>query len=168
MFRKRNYFYAGNDDRILTKSNHYCKMMIGKMQKHIIRGELLEKTYEEIKNYISGVKKAVRAGRYRIERNKNRQLNQELYRDYVIDEAKTKKILLDLTADDFCEVLQNEHEGFEHEALYVFGKEVTLLRRFGTGTERVSLYIKFNHLENRFVIVISFHKSAYPMVYAFK
>lgn len=91
------------------------------------------KTYEEVKGYISGVKKAVRAGRYRIERNKNRQANLELYRDYVIDEAKTKKILLGLTADDFCEVLQNEHKGFEHEELYVFGKEVNLLRRFGTG-----------------------------------
>ena len=83
--------------------------------------------------------------------------------DYVIDEAKAKEIILSLTVMDFSEILQNEHKGFEHEKLYVFGKDVTLLERNGTEEKTVSLYIKFNKLENCFVIVISFHEqiSAY-------
>lgn len=69
---------------------------------------------------------------------------------------------------DFSEVRYNEHKGFEHEKLYVFGKDVNLLPRFGSGEELVSLYIKFNKLESRYVIVISFHKQKYPLKYQFK
>ena len=32
----------------------------------------------------------------------------------------------------------------------------------------VSLYIKFNKLENCFVIVISFHEQKYPLTYYFR
>ena len=63
---------------------------------------------------------------------------------------------------------QNEHNGYQHEQLYVFGKDVKLLQRFGVKDETVSLYIKFNKQENQFVVVISFHKQAYPLNYAFK
>jgi hypothetical protein len=76
--------------------------------------------------------------------------------------------LLDLTALDFSEILQNEHQGFEHEQLYVFGKDVQLLERIGNSEKTVSLYIKFNKLEDCFVIVISFHEQKYPMQYYFK
>ena len=41
---------------------------------------------------------------------------------------------------DFSEILQNEHKGYEHENLYVFGKDVALLERNGTET---SAYILF-------------------------
>lgn len=128
----------------------------------------MEKGYEEIRQYLAEVKAAVRAGRYRIDRNQKRQANQALYRDYVIDEAKTQKILLSLVVEDFCEVVQNEHEGYEYEQLYVFGKDVRLLQRFGVREETVSLYIKCNKQKNQFVIIISFHKQAYPLTYAFK
>lgn len=128
----------------------------------------MHKSYDEIKKYIEEVKTAVKADKYRIDRNRNRQANLGLYTDYVIDEAKSKEILMSLTADDFCQAVQNEHIGFEHELLYIFGKDVKLLQRFGTEEEMVSLYIKFNKLESRFVIVISFHKQAYPLTYAFK
>ena len=128
----------------------------------------MNSSYEEITKYITEVKEAVNAGRYRIERNKNRLSNLEVYKEYVINEAETKDILMDLSADDFCKILQNEQKGFEHERLYVFGKNVKLLQRFGTGEKNVALYIKFNKLENFFVIVVSFHEQAYPLKYAFK
>lgn len=35
-------------------------------------------------------------------------------------------------------------------------------------SEVVPLYIKFNMIENKFVIVISFHKQKYPLVYYFR
>lgn len=126
------------------------------------------KSIKEIESYLAEVKISIRADNYRIERNRRRQANLALYRDYVIDEQKCKEILLELTVYDFCEVVQNEHKGFEHEQLYVFGKNVKLLQRFGTDEEIVSLYIKFNKLEDKFVIVISFHEQAYPLKYAFK
>ena len=75
--------------------------------------------------------------------------------DYVIDEEKAKEILLDLAVDDFSAILKNGHVGYEHERLYVFGKDV-------------ELYIKFNKLDNFYVIVVSLHEQKYPIQYYFK
>lgn len=103
-----------------------------------------------------------------IEMNDSRQDNQDLFMDYIINEEKRKQILLSLCATDFSEIRFNTHKGYEYELLYVFGKDVKLLRRFSSGEEQVSLYIKFNKLESRYVIVISFHKQKYPLKYKFK
>ena len=110
-------------------------------------------TLEEIEHYLSEIKMAVK---------------NDLFIDYIIDESKAKEILLNLEAEDFSEKRNNEHKGYEHEILYVFGKNVKLLERFGFEEKTVSLYIKFNKLENCFVIVVSFHEQEYPMRYYFK
>lgn len=123
---------------------------------------------KDIEQYLFEVKEAVENNRYRLDQNAKRQDNINLFLDYVIDEAKAKEIILGLTVIDFSDILQNEHKGFEHERLYVFGKDVTLLERNGTEEKTVSLYIKFNKLENYFVIVISFHEQKYPLTYYFK
>jgi len=123
---------------------------------------------KDIEQYLSEVIDAVLNDRYRIDRNAKRQDNINLFLNYVIDEAKAKDILLSLTAMDFSEILQNEHKGYENELLYIFGKDVTLLERFGDEEKNVSLYIKLNKLENCFVIVISFHEQKYPFTYYFK
>ncbi|SEQ15548.1 hypothetical protein SAMN02910289_01388 [Lachnospiraceae bacterium RM5] len=86
----------------------------------------------DIEQYLSGVKDAVEKGCYRLDRNVRRQDNIDLFMDYVIDEKKVKKIILDLTVMDFSQILQNEHKGYEYEKLYVFGKDVFLLERNGT------------------------------------
>lgn len=122
----------------------------------------------DIEQYLSDVRDAVEKDHYRIERNSKRQDNINLFLDYVIDEAKAKEIILSLKVTDFSEILQNEHKGFEHENLYVFGKDVTLLERNGTEEKTVSLYIKFNKLESCFLIVISFHEQKYPLKYYFR
>ena len=123
---------------------------------------------KDIEQYLFEVKEAVGNDRYRLDRNARRQDNINLFLDYVIDEAKAKEIILSLTPMDFSAVLQNEHAGYEHERLYVFGKDVNLLERNGTEEKTVSLYIKFNKLENCFVIIISFHEQKYPLTYYFK
>lgn len=123
---------------------------------------------KNIESYLSEVKDAVKHNRYRLDRNSRRQDNINLFLDYVIDEQKAKDIILNLTVMDFSQILQNEHSGYEHEQLYVFGKEVTLLERIGNREKTVSLYIKFNKLENCFVIVISFHEQRYPLNYYFR
>ncbi len=123
---------------------------------------------KDIEQYLSEVKEAVRKDNYRLDQNARRQDNINLFLDYVIDEAKAKEIILSLTVMDFSEILQNEHKGFEHERLYVFGKDVVLLERNGTKEKTVFLYIKFNKLENCFIIIISFHEQKYPLTYYFK
>lgn len=145
--------------------------MIVKIKNHIIHSAEVKRLsidQKDIEQYLSGVKEAVRNDRYRLDRNARRQDNINLFLDYVIDEAKAKEIILSLTVMDFSEILQNEHKGFEYEKLYVFGKDVILLERNGTEEKTVSLYIKFNKLENCFVIVISFHEQKYPLTYYFK
>ena len=125
-------------------------------------------TQSDIDIYLAEVKDAIRKNRYRIERNSRRQDNINLFLDYVIDENMAKDILLGLTATDFSEILQNEHKSYERERLYVFGKDVELLERTGNACRIVSLYIKFNKLENCYVIVVSLHEQKYPIKYYFK
>ena len=42
------------------------------------------------------------------------------------------------------------------------------MKRYEEKSEVVPLYIKFDMIENKFVIVISFHKQKYPLVYYFR
>lgn len=146
--------------------------MIGKNKKTIIyiRVEvyILDITQNEIEVYLTEVKEAIQNNRYRIEKNSRRQDNIDLFVNYVIDETIAKDILLGLEATDFSEILQNEHKGYEHELLYVFGKDVKLLERMGNTSKTVSLYIKFNKMENCYVIVVSLHEQRYPIKYYFK
>lgn len=124
-------------------------------------------TRKEIDIYLEEIKNAIRKNNYRIERNSKRQENINLFLDYVIDEKKAKDILLELTSSDFSEVLKNEHKGYEHERLYVFGKDVELLERTGSELKTVSLYIKFNKIDSCYVIVVSLHEQKYPIKYYF-
>lgn len=128
----------------------------------------LETTLNHIDVYLTEVKDAIRKNKYRIELNFHRQDNRNLFLTYVIDETMAKDILLGLTATDFSEILQNEHNGYEHELLYVFGKEVELLERMGSTSRSVCLYIKFNKTDNCYVIVVSLHEQKYPIQYYFK
>ena len=123
---------------------------------------------KDIEKYLANVKEAVENDRYRLDRNARRQDNINLFLDYVIDESEAKQIILSLTAMDFSMILQNEHKGYEHEKLYVFGKDVTLLERNGSEEKIVPLYIKFNMLDKCFVIVISFHEQKFPITYYFR
>ncbi len=125
-------------------------------------------TQDEINVYLDEVKEAIRNNRYRIERNRNRVDNNNLFLDYVINEIVVRDILMGLTATDFSERVQNVHIGFEHEILYVFGKDVELLERMGDTVRTVSLYIKLNKLENCYVIVVSMHEQRYPIIYYFR
>lgn len=128
----------------------------------------MDKTKQDIEYYLSDVKKLIGKNRYRIARNPNRLDNEDLFLTYVLDEAAAKNILLSLSVEDFSEVVQNRKPGYGHEWLCIFGKTIRLLSRFGQDEREVSLYIKFNKIEDQYVIVISFHEQKHPMVYAFK
>lgn len=120
---------------------------------------------EEIEKYLIDVKKAINDKRYTVSQ---REKNEQLFIDYIFTEQRREEILLDLCVDDFCEAVNNEHPQYAHEILYVFGKNVKLLPRYGGEERTVSLYIKFNKLENLYCIIVSFHEEEHPLNYAFK
>lgn len=122
----------------------------------------------EINDYLGEAKKLILDGKFRIALNSNRLTNLSLFDEYLINEESVKSILLNLTVYDFCEKVQNKHANFNHEWLYVFGKEIDLIKRFEEKSEIVPLYIKFNKIEDKFLIVVSFHKQKYPLVYYFQ
>lgn len=125
-------------------------------------------TQSEVEEYLNSVKEAVKNDNYRIEMNKNRNDNRNLFIDYVLNEVMIKEILLSLTVRDFSERRKNNHKGFEDETLYIFGKETKALERFGVDYKAVKLYIKLNLIADDFVFVISFHEQRYPLHYYFK
>ena len=122
-------------------------------------------TKSDVEQYLSDVFAAVNAGRYQIS---PRQKNQDIYMDYVFTEEDAKEVILSLTAYDFSDAVQNDHPQHPEEILYIFGKDINLMPRYGDSEEKVSLYIKFNKLTNQYVIIISFHKQEYPLTYKFK
>ena len=122
----------------------------------------------DVENYLEAVKCAVKAHRYRLDLNTKRPDNRKLFQTYSLTEEDAENIILDLNAMDFSDAVPNEHVGYEHETLYIFGKEVLLIERYGTAEKLVPLYIKFNKLDNEFVIVISFHEQRHPLTYYFK
>lgn len=102
----------------------------------------------EINDYLGEAKKLILDGKFRIALNSNRLTNLSLFDEYLINEESVKSILLNLTVYDFCEKVQNKHANFNHEWLYVFGKEIDLIKRFEEKSEMVPLYIKFNKIED--------------------
>ena len=122
-------------------------------------------TKSDVEAYLHGVFAAVNAGRYQIS---PRLKNQSIYIDYIFTEADAKNVILSLTAEDFSDAVQNDHPQYSDEILYIFGKDIRLLPRYGGAEELVSLYIKFNKLTNQYLIVISFHKQDCPLTYKFK
>lgn len=125
----------------------------------------MDVTKKDVEKYLSEVRAAVNAGRYQIAA---RQKNQDLYTDYVFSEADAKGVILSLRAEDFSCAVQNEHPQHPEEILYIFGKDIKLITRFGGVEELVPLYIKFNKIGGHYLIVISFHKQDYPLTYKFK
>lgn len=122
----------------------------------------------EINDYLGEAKKLILDGKFRIALNSNRLTNLSLFDEYLLNEESVKSILLNLTVYDFCEKVQNKHANFNHEWLYIFGKEINLMKRFEEKSEMIPLYIKFNKIEDKFLIVVSFHKQKYPLVYYFQ
>lgn len=97
----------------------------------------------------------------------------DIYIDYLFTEEDAKKVLLSLGTEDFSAAVPNAHPGHPAEVLYIFGKDRTLLPRFGGEEETVSFYIKLNRLERNeqagpYVAVISMHRQKHPLFYPFR
>ena len=92
---------------------------------------------KDIEIYLQGVWDAIDAGKYQIA---PRPKNRELLTDYIISEREELDIIKSLTPMDFSDAVPNDHRGREYEILYIFGKDINLLERFGNQERTVSLY----------------------------
>ena len=88
------------------------------------KGIIVDKTH--IEDYLAEVRHKIQNGLFILSTNIKRKDNIDLFTDYSIDENVVKEIISGLASEDFSEILRNEHKGFEHELLYVFGKTVSL------------------------------------------
>jgi len=120
---------------------------------------------EDVEIYLCEVKRLILEDRYIVA---HREKNELLVYEYVLTEHMMKEILLDLNVEDFSQAVNNKKEEYKEEVLFIFGKEVRLVPRFGVDEDTVELYIKFNKLDKHFLIVVSIHKQEYPMEYMFK
>lgn len=125
---------------------------------------------EEIVSILRDIQDCVRDNRFLVSRNANRQENERFIQRYALTQERQKEVLLGIVLEDFCETLQNEHPGFEHEVLYVFSPQMVLVT-FEGEEEPVDIYIKFNLLtaeHRQRAIIISLHRRNYPINYPFR
>lgn len=123
-------------------------------------------TYENVLNILDIIRVCVIKGRFVISQNTNRAENIEFLARYNLTTAKIKDIILKIEADDFCYGLHNDNVGFEHEILFVFCPQIELA--YGSKAEVVDIYSKFNIIEDKRVVMISFHQRNYPIEYLFR
>lgn len=122
-------------------------------------------TREEVSETLKKIQYCVNEDNYILSQNDNRSENTEFIVEYNLTAAKIKNIILNIEIDDFCYGLHNEHAGFEHEILYVFCPQVELA--YGETVEVIDIYSKFNIIDGKRVVVISFHRRNYPINYLF-
>lgn len=122
---------------------------------------------KDIEEYLKEVKHIIKYKKWYIA-EKNRIANQNLFDKYVIGRKQAEAILLDLNVFDFVEMRVNEHQDYKHEKLYIFGKNVNLLEKYGNEYKTVPLYIKLNKVDESLVIVVSFHEQMKSINYCFK
>jgi hypothetical protein len=85
--------------------------------------------------------------------------------------VRIRDILVELKSEDFCDVVQNAKQGYEHEKLYIFCPQVDLYEAGANDISRINIYIKINIIENAiddYVVVISFHEAEYPVSHMFE
>jgi hypothetical protein len=124
----------------------------------------------EVEVLLKNIQDCIRDDRFIISQNEYRQENIDFINEFNINSRRQKKILFNITAEDFCHSLNNTNVGFEHEILYVFCPEVEL-RNIDDGIEMVDIYIKVNLIEmegdNR-IIIVSFHRKNRTIDYLFR
>ncbi len=127
-------------------------------------------TKSEIDAVLSRIKECVENDRFQVSMNENRQENISFINEYNLYHKKRKRLLLEITVDDFCHTLRNMKKGYEDEVLYVFVPRVVLYNAVGE-KESVDVYTKFNLIKREdgdWTVVISLHKLNRPVEYLFR
>ena len=91
----------------------------------------------------------------------NREKNRRLRREYNVNDAKIRKILLGLQVEDFIKAERSNHPEHEDDVVYIFKKKILLMPRWQENADYASvmLYIKIVlPVENTMMLIISFHE----------
>lgn len=105
-------------------------------------------TKEEIQRYLRDTFTCIKAKLYTIANDAiTRSENVLFARMYGIDPDDYEELFQSLTPDNFAYTAQNRKPGFEHELLYVFRLDTSLLNVFTGEYDDVTVYIKINLLE---------------------
>lgn len=90
-----------------------------------------------------------------------RDKNRWLKRDYNIDDARIREILLDLQVEDFIKAEKSDNLEHPEDVIYVFKKTTLLMPRWQENADyvNVKLYIKITWpTDNTMMFIISFHE----------
>jgi hypothetical protein len=149
----------------LTNETHHVKIKEKTMQGKE-SSKITSYTREEVAKILGTIKDCVRNGRYEILKDSNtRNDNKEFIETFGLDSEQQKSILLGIEVDDFCYGLHNAKKGYEHEILYVFYPHIELFAYEANIV--IGVYTKFNILNERRVVVVSFHDKHKPITHLF-
>lgn len=128
-------------------------------------------SWKQIVALLKTIKHCVKADRFFIAKNENRQENMDFITRFNLHHKRQREILLEIEPDDFCHSLKNKNPGYEHEVLYVFCPQVKLFEFGSIEPSLVDIYIKLNLIDTdngKRAIVISSHKRNRPIDYLFR
>ena len=98
----------------------------------------------------------------------DRDKNNSFCSEYSLSSKIIKKILKDLTIWDFAKIINNCHEGYVDEKLYLFAPVLELVNSNGD-KEKIQIYLKINYIDIcDTIVIVSLHKCDYKLKYAFK
>lgn len=105
-------------------------------------------TKEEIQRYLKSTFTCIKARLYTVANDPNSRLeNVTFARIYGVDPEDYEELFLSLTPENFAHSTQNRKPGFQHELLYVFRVDTSLLNVLTGDDDDVTVYIKINLLE---------------------
>lgn len=126
-------------------------------------------TKQHIQDYLDKVYSCIDLNEFNIALHpRKRAENVEFKSTFQMTDKKYKELFKSLVVTDFSHTLQNEHEGFENETLYVFRKDGKFIDIDGEEHD-LTLYIKINLVEDKegYCFFISCHPNNAPIEYYF-
>lgn len=116
-------------------------------------------TNDDIDEYLEKVKNIINTNNSDLIISLNRDINRNFMINYALKKRSVIQIINNLSSDNFEEKVLNNHTNFKDEYLYIFSIVMDLIDIKGK-TKKVTIYIKFNLLDTK-VILVSFHEAKY-------
>ena len=116
-------------------------------------------TNDDIDEYLEKVKNIMNTNNSDLIISLNRDINRNFMINYALKKGSVIQIINNLSSDNFEEKVLNNHTNFKDEYLYIISIVMDLTDIKGK-TKKVTIYIKFNLLDTK-VILVSFHEAKY-------
>lgn len=116
-------------------------------------------TNDDIDKYLEKVKNIINNNSSNLIISLNRDINRDFMANYSLRKKNVIQIINNLSSNNFEEKVINNHTDFKDEYLYIFSTVMDLTGTKGK-TKKVIIYIKFNLLDTK-AILVSFHEAKY-------